>query len=132
MDLSKVELLPDMLETLSEIFEKTKKNYPELNESMFFRQILMEWLEPYKQNKSSFTLARQKVVLKNRLKEAIQQCGKSNIQIAKEIGVNRVYISQIISGRYDPSITIILLLAESIGYPLEKLNDLFYLEPITV
>ena len=130
MDLSKVELLSDMIETLSEIFRRAKNNYPELNESIFFKQILMEWLEPYKQSKSSFTLTRQKVTLKNRLKEAIQQSGKSNIQIAKEIGVNRVYISQIISGRYEPTITIILLLAESIGYPLEKIKDLFYLEPM--
>lgn len=89
----------------------------------------MEWLEPYKRSPDAPLATREKLVLKNNLKKAVELSGKSQNRIAKEIGINRVYLSQIISGKYEPTITVVLLLARATEYPVEKIKDLFYLEP---
>jgi len=129
LDFSRVNLPSDMIETLEAIFQKVRAQNPKVTESLFLESIIREWLEPYRRDKDRVTLPRSKVRLKNNLRHAIKLSGKSQAAIAKEIGVNRPYLSQIINGKYEPSVTIALLLAEALGYPLEKFKDLFFLEP---
>lgn len=131
MEFETVNLPVDIDEILTAIYKKAQKHNLELDKDTFLRQIIMEWLEPYErsENQNNLTLTRNRAVLKNNLKQAIKLYNKSITQVAKEIGVNRVYLSQIISGRYEPSVTVVLLLVYYLGCPVEKIKDLFYLEP---
>lgn len=128
MDLSKAQIRPDMLEILEAVYKKLNKIEPDINESKFFERIFDEWLEPYKRDKKTNTVQRKEAVLKNKLETAFNLCGKSKAQVAREIGVNRVYLSQVIKGKYEPSVKVAFLIAESLGYPPERIKELFYLE----
>lgn len=131
MEFKTVNLPDDIAETLSAIYKKAKRHNQELDKDTFLRQIIMEWLEPFQRSIDRVTVTRGEAILRNRLYEAIKISGKSQAQIAREIGVNRSYISELIKGKYDPSITVAYLLAASLGYPAERIKDLFYLEPTT-
>ena len=125
----RVNLPVDMAETLAAIFIKAKRINPVLTEEEFIERALKEWLKPYKRDKIKVTL-RKNVVLRNRLKNAIQFCGKSQTQLAQEVGVSRTYLGHVISGKCEPSVTLAILITDAIGYPLEKLHEVFYLEPM--
>jgi len=124
-----VKLPVDMAETLTAIFTKAKKVNPEITEEEFIERALKEWLKPYKRAECK-PVPRNSVALRNRLKNAIQFCGKSQTQLAKEVGVSRTYLGHVISGKCEPSVALALLITEAIGYPLEKLHEVFYLEPV--
>lgn len=130
MNFNNVQLPLDLVETLDAIYKKARKQNPSLNESIFIERIMREWLEPFKRESGQSPLPKNKVVLKNNLKAAIKFAGKKQTEVAQEIGINRTYLSQIISGKYEPSITFAFLLAEAVKYPPEKVKDLFYLEPV--
>ena len=125
----RVNLPVDMAETLAAIFTKVKKINPEITEGEFIERALKEWLEPYKRD-SIKTTSRKNVVLRNRLKNAVQFCGKSQTQLAKDVGVSRTYLGHVISGKCEPSVALAILITDAIGYPLEKLHEVFYLEPM--
>ena len=44
-------------------------------------------------------------VIRNKLKEEIETCGKSKTQIASELGISKPTLSQYLSGRAMPSLT---------------------------
>lgn len=129
MDFRHIQLPLDLIETLDAIYKKARKQNPYLNESIFIERIIREWLEPFKRENNQSLLPKNKVVLRNNLKAAIRFSGKTQTEVAQEIGINRAYLSQIISGKYEPSITFAFLLAESVQYPPERIKDLFYLNP---
>lgn len=129
MNFNEIELPHNLIETLDAILQKVKLQNPELTESLFIEQIFWEWLEPFKREPNRISMPRKKVVVKNNLRQAIKLSSKSQSQIAREIGVHRAYINQIITGKYEPSISIAFLLTEALNYPSEKIKDLFYLEP---
>jgi len=129
MDITRVKLPAEMIETLQAIYKKAKKHNPNLNESTFFEEIIGEWLEPYKRDRILPVMRKGEIKLRNNLKYAIKLCGKSQAQIAREVGINRSYLSQILNGQYEPSTSLALLLTQAVGYPPEKFNDLFFLEP---
>jgi len=121
--------LPEGLtEIMQAVFKKAKKSNPDLTESKFFQGIFEEWLEPYSREVSA--LSKSNIVMKNNLKDAIELSGKSQAKIAKEIGINRPHLNNVINGKAEPSIKTVLLLLNSLNYPPEKINDLFYLEPV--
>lgn len=128
MDLAKIKLPADMIDTIEQLYVAAKGKNPQINESIFFENIISQWLEQFE--KYTEILPRNKVVLKNNLKQAFKLSEKSQKQIAEEIGVSRTYLSQIANGKYEPSITLALLLLRSLNYPPGRISKLFYLEPM--
>lgn len=127
LDFDSIKLPVTMVEILDVIYKKAKSINPKLDQSEFLQRILEEWLSLYKHEAPQPVLPKDKVLLKNRLKPAIRLSGKSQSQIAREIGVNRTYLNQVINGKCEPSIVLALLLMNAVSYPAFK--DLFYLEP---
>lgn len=68
------------------------------------------------------------VKLCNDLKVAIIRAGKTNVQVAREVGVKPQFISDIITGRKNPSLILALKLLKSVGKGPEQLNEIFWLE----
>ena len=67
----------------------------------------------------------EKLVLKNRLKEARAERGLSQIQLAEMVGVSRNTISSIETGQFSPSAKLALILCIALD---RKFEDLFYFE----
>lgn len=129
MNLQRVKLSPEIVKTLNAVYQEAKKQNPCLNESVFFEGLISDWLETFKRNRKRKTLlSKDNAVLRNNLKLAIKLCNKSQLRVADEIGINRPYLSQIISGKYIPSVILALLLLEAVEYPPEKFTDVFFLE----
>ena len=126
-----IDLPESMKDAIIYIYNEAKKRDPSLTESRFFQVIISQWMELYLQNKKLSELNKNNVKLYNNLKSVIKVSGKTQRDIANEIGLNDTYLSHIIRGKYDPSITIVLLLMQALDYPLAKLNDVFYLEPMS-
>ncbi len=59
----------------------------------------------------------------NRVKEFRLETGKSQLALAKEIGVSRQTINMIENDKYNPSLDLCIKLAESLG---TDLNSLFW------
>lgn len=129
MSFDNLNLPADMAETLEAIYSKAKEINPKLTKELFIQRIVSEWLEPYRIKRKTIQ-PKNSVRLKNSLKQAIMLCGKSQSQIARETGISRSYLSQIINGKNEPSLTTALLIAEAVNYPPEKFKDLFFLEPV--
>lgn len=125
-----LELPVDMTETLKLLYEKTKKHDPHMNELRFLQVIIGQWLELYSPKKQLIPLQKNNVILRNDLKMAIRLCGKTQRQIADETGLNYSYLSQLINGKNEPSISVVLLLMQALNYPPNKINDLFFLESL--
>ncbi len=66
------------------------------------------------------------VVIRNDLKIAIIRAGKTNVQVARECGIDPNYISGIITGRKMPSLILALKIAKAVNKPLD---EIFWLEP---
>ena len=130
MSFNNLDLPQDINKVLVVIFNKAKKINPALSEKLFFEGIAREWLEPYSIESSGSVLPKGKVLLRNNLKQAITLSGKSQAQVAKEVGISRAYLTQLIKGVYDPSVLLAILLMQVINYPMEKFKDLFFLEPV--
>ena len=64
-----------------------------------------------------------KLVLKNRLKEARAEKGLSQAQIAAMVGVSRNTISSIETGQFNPTAKLALVLCVALD---KKFEDLFY------
>ncbi|MFZ5644961.1 MAG: helix-turn-helix transcriptional regulator [Bacillota bacterium] len=123
------DLPDDMKETLEAIYEKAKKINGSLTEREFFKRMVFDWLEPYRREVGSIP-PRKNVVLKNKLRETMKYYKKTQAEVAKYVGVSRNYIGQIISGDSVPTITIALLICNSLDLPPEKVGELFFLESI--
>lgn len=129
--LDKLNLPNDLTNTLKIILNKCKEFDPHINEEKFIEIIFKQWLEQYKlpqQNKKIYK--KNQVKLKNDLKMTIVCSDKTQKQIAEEIGINYSYLNQIINGVNEPSITLVLLLIQTLNYPPQKITELFFLEPI--
>lgn len=120
----------DMANTLKIIYERAKKYDHHLSEQRFLQAIISQWLDIYVKTNSVKLRHKDQVTLCNDLKAAIHQSGKTQRQIAQETGINYTYLSQIIHGKYEPSVTMALLLMEALNYPPARIKDLFYLEPV--
>lgn len=59
----------------------------------------------------------------NRVKDYRQETGKSQLALAKEIGVSRQTINMIENDRYNPSLDLCIKLAKALG---TDLNNLFW------
>lgn len=129
MRLNQIGLPRDMVDTLEAMYREVKNINPTLTEVLFLENVIKDWLEPYKTDRNRTVKTREEVVLRNNLQNAIKLSGKSQTQLAQEIGVSRCYIGKVIRGENDPSITVSLLLADALNYPPEKIKDLFFLEP---
>ncbi len=122
--------LPDgMRKSLQTLYEKTKAHDPQITESRFLQVIIAQWLEMYATTKQE-PLHKNNVVLRNDLKMAIRISGKTQRQISQETGINYVYLSDVLRGKYEPGITFVLLLMRSLNCPPARLHDLFFLEPV--
>ena len=64
-----------------------------------------------------------KLVLKNRLKEARTEKGLSQAQLAAMVGVSRNTISSIETGQFNPTAKLALVLCVALD---KKFEDLFY------
>jgi len=115
----------ELVDMLDWIYLKAKKSNPALTEELFWEMIVRKYLETYRVNPSP--LSKNQAELRTRIKEALKLRGKTQEQVSKEIGVNRAYLNHVINGRYEPSISLALLLSRSLGLSVE---DLFYLEPV--
>lgn len=104
------------------MFNSVKLN-PNLTRHAFLVGIIKSWLDLYRNREHKEILSKNDVVLKNNLKHAIAISGKTQAQISRETGISRPHLSQIIAGRYDFSVKMALLLAESLNYPPEKFTE---------
>lgn len=125
----KINLPKDMYGTLMDVYNEAKKYDASLTEELFYKTMIKQFLYLYR-NKEFKELNKNNVKLKNNLKLAIQMSGKTQVEVSKNIGISKTHLSQIINGVSEPSITIVLLIANRINYPTVKLNDLFFLESI--
>ncbi|MDO4339374.1 MAG: helix-turn-helix transcriptional regulator [Eubacteriales bacterium] len=66
-----------------------------------------------------------KLVLKNRLKEARAEQKLSQSQLAEMVGVSRNTISSIETGQFNPTAKLALVLCIALG---KKFEDLFYFD----
>jgi putative transcriptional regulator len=66
-----------------------------------------------------------KLILKNRLKDARIQNGLSQTQLAEMVGVSRNTISSIETGQFNPTAKLALVLCIALD---RKFEDLFYFE----
>ena len=66
-----------------------------------------------------------KLVLKNRLREARGEKGLSQAQLAELVGVSRNTISSIETGQFNPTAKLALVLCIALG---RKFEELFYFE----
>ena len=66
-----------------------------------------------------------KLILKNRLKDARIQNGLSQSQLAEMVGVSRNTISSIETGQFNPTAKLALVLCIALD---RKFEDLFYFE----
>ncbi len=66
-----------------------------------------------------------KLILKNRLKDARVQNGLSQTQLAEMVGVSRNTISSIETGQFNPTAKLALVLCIALD---RKFEDLFYFE----
>lgn len=131
MEMLPIKLPQDVLEVLEVIYEEAKKINPDITERIFFERIVREWLRGYRKRRwSKGDMSKDKVLLKNNLEATLKLAGKTQTQVAKEIGINRTYLGQIIKGRYDPSVKVAFLLAEALYS--SKIEDMFYLEPVPI
>ena len=64
-----------------------------------------------------------KLVLKNRLKQARAECGLSQGQLAELVGVSRNTISSIETGQFNPTAKLALVLCVALD---KKFEELFY------
>jgi len=124
--------LPEgMRDVLILIYSESKKHDSSLTEDGFIQVIFSQWLEMYlKNNGQANRQSKNNATLQNNLKAAIKASGKTQQDVSKEIGLNNTYLSQLIHGKYDPTITVVLLLMQALNYPPAKLNNLFYLKPV--
>ena len=67
----------------------------------------------------------ERLVLKNRLKEARQAKGLSQAALAEMVGVSRNTISSIETGQFSPTATLALILCIALD---KKFEDLFYFD----
>jgi len=65
----------------------------------------------------------EKLVLKNRVKEARQACGFSQEELARLVGVSRNTISSIETGQFSPTAKLALVLCIALD---KKFEELFY------
>ncbi|ACV64431.1 transcriptional regulator, XRE family [Desulfofarcimen acetoxidans DSM 771] len=130
MNFNDLGLSNDVRDSLEIIYQKANKICPALTREVFLNGVLKEWLNPYLRQDNKPVLQKDKVILRNNLKQALTLSGKTQSKIAQEIGVNRSYIGQIFRGCYDPSVKLALILLQSLNYPPEKFTDLFFLEPV--
>ena len=68
----------------------------------------------------------ERLVLKNRLKEAWQAKGLSQAALAEMVGVSRNTISSIETGQFSPTAKLALILCIALD---KKFEDLFYFDP---
>ena len=66
-----------------------------------------------------------KLILKNRLKEARVQSGMSQTQLAELVGVSRNTISSIETGQFSPTAKLALILCIALD---KKFEELFYFQ----
>ena len=66
-----------------------------------------------------------KLILKNRLKDARIQNGLSQTQLAEMVGISRNTISSIETGQFNPTAKLALVLCIALD---RKFEDLFYFE----
>ena len=66
-----------------------------------------------------------KLILKNRLKEARTEAGMSQTQLAEAVGVSRNTISSIETGQFNPTAKLALILCIALD---KKFEDLFYFD----
>lgn len=67
----------------------------------------------------------ERLVLKNRLKEARQAKGLSQVALAEMVGVSRNTISSIETGQFSPTAKLALILCIALD---KKFEDLFYFD----
>ncbi len=65
----------------------------------------------------------EKLVLKNRIKEVRQECGYSQEELARLVGVSRNTISSIETGQFSPTAKLALVLCIALD---KKFEDLFF------
>lgn len=64
-------------------------------------------------------------MIKNRLKEILDERGIKQIWLAEQIGISYKTLSNIINGRYNTSLDIAFKIADVLNV---KVDDIFYLE----
>ena len=122
--LNKLNLPPDIIEVLTAIHKKAKALNPELTEELFLHQIIDDWLKPLRRTRNHRPITKSNIVVKNRIKEAVKLSGKTQEQVAKETGVSRSYLNQLLNGHYDTTITTAMLMARATHCTLD---ELFYI-----
>ena len=113
---------------LEAVFQRARAIHPTLTESAFLEHIIASWLEPYERGRP--VLTKDKVRLRNTLDVALKVAGKTKTALATETGISRAYLGLVAADRCEPSVTVALLLANALGYPPGRFDNLFFLEPV--
>lgn len=122
------ELDPEIKRTLELAYRQAVVYNPKLSPERFLENIIKQWLDIYRTGNYIEGLKRNKVKLRNNLKVLLALKGKSQRQLAKETGINPSYLSGLINEKYEPSITIVYLIANALGYSPNRIGELFWLE----
>ena len=123
----KTELPADVAASLDELYHRAREYNPRLTMAGLMAEIVCQWLELYRAYQVQ-PQVKDQVRLRNDLKIAISLSGKSQRQVAREIGICHTHLSQIVNGKNDPSVTVALLIAQAIGWPPARFCELFYLD----
>ena len=101
-----VKLSGELITKLEILYNKIKIQNPNLAESDLLEFAIRDWLRSYEENIDKKVLRKDRVNMKNNLKQVIKYSGKTQKQIADEIGINATYLGQIIKGKYEPSLSV--------------------------
>lgn len=126
--IKQLDLPHNVLEVLKRIYCSAREHNPRLTEADLIGHIVTKWMEGYCMDEPG-GMTKDRAKIKNDLKVAIALSGKTQKQIAQEIGMCNTYLNRIMKGKSEPSISIAYLIAGALGYPPWKVHELFYLVP---
>ena len=113
---------------LKEIYERAVLTDPLLDQQTFIRNIVADWLRTF-QVREPLNLPKEKVRLCNNLKDAIRRSGMEHRGVATVVGIRPSYLSQLIAVSYEPSLKLALLILDAIGWPVARIEDVWWLKP---
>lgn len=120
----------ELKKTLELAYRQSVVYDPKISPEKFLEIIIKQWLDIYRTKSGIEGLRRNKVKLRNNLKTVLSLSGKSQRQVARETGINPSYLSGLINEKYEPSITVVYLIANALGYNSNRIGELFWLEPV--
>jgi DNA-binding XRE family transcriptional regulator len=114
-------------EELMKIYEQIAQSDPLLDEQAFLRSVITDWLR-LGRVKEPLRLPKKQVRLCNNIRGALQQIGLQQQTLARSIGIGKSYLSQVISGEYELSMKMGLLILDAMRWPTGRSGDVFWIQ----